>query len=152
MARPPLCSSDRIGRPESEKSLGSLSAITKLTIIPTHRLGISRRQSLQTRGSDHCSPRCAVVERPQSWLPGWSWSSALGTNVAFLFKQRGAVLAPPVRGRHPLRQRRGPLPFARVLARMAVATGCRDVRGLAALRGRVRRRTDAREELGCWSG
>src|SRR5690242_14074760 len=29
--------------------------------------------------------------------------SALGTNVAFLFKQRGAVLAPPVHGRHPLR-------------------------------------------------
>src|SRR5579859_3695880 len=29
--------------------------------------------------------------------------SALGTNVAFLFKQRGAVLAPPVRARHPLR-------------------------------------------------
>src|SRR6478735_11414263 len=29
--------------------------------------------------------------------------SALGTNVAFLFKQRGAVLAPAVQGRHPLR-------------------------------------------------
>src|SRR5579864_1763280 len=29
--------------------------------------------------------------------------AALGTNVAFLFKQRGAVLAPPVQGRHPLR-------------------------------------------------
>jgi drug/metabolite transporter (DMT)-like permease len=29
--------------------------------------------------------------------------SALGTNIAFLFKQRGAVLAPPVRARHPLR-------------------------------------------------
>jgi drug/metabolite transporter (DMT)-like permease len=29
--------------------------------------------------------------------------SALGTNVAFLFKQRGAVSAPPVRARHPLR-------------------------------------------------
>jgi hypothetical protein len=29
--------------------------------------------------------------------------SALGTNVAFLFKQRGAVLAPAVRARHPLR-------------------------------------------------
>ena len=29
--------------------------------------------------------------------------SALGTNVAFLFKQRGAVLAPPVQGRHPVR-------------------------------------------------
>jgi hypothetical protein len=29
--------------------------------------------------------------------------SALGTNVAFLFKQRGAVLAPPVLARHPLR-------------------------------------------------
>jgi drug/metabolite transporter (DMT)-like permease len=29
--------------------------------------------------------------------------SALGTNVAFLFKHRGAVLAPPVRARHPLR-------------------------------------------------
>lgn len=28
--------------------------------------------------------------------------SALGTNVAFLFKQRGAVLAPPVRAHHPL--------------------------------------------------
>jgi hypothetical protein len=29
--------------------------------------------------------------------------SALGTIVVFLFKQRGAVLAPAVRGRHPLR-------------------------------------------------
>lgn len=29
-------------------------------------------------------------------------SSALGTNVAFLFKQRGAVLAPLVQARHPL--------------------------------------------------
>jgi drug/metabolite transporter (DMT)-like permease len=28
---------------------------------------------------------------------------ALGTNIAFLFKHRGAVLAPPVRVRHPLR-------------------------------------------------
>jgi drug/metabolite transporter (DMT)-like permease len=28
---------------------------------------------------------------------------ALGTNVAFLLKQRGAVLAPPVRAQHPLR-------------------------------------------------
>jgi hypothetical protein len=27
--------------------------------------------------------------------------SALGTSLAFLFKQRGAVLAPPVRARHP---------------------------------------------------
>jgi drug/metabolite transporter (DMT)-like permease len=30
-------------------------------------------------------------------------ASALGTNVAFLFKHRGAVLAPPIRARHPLR-------------------------------------------------
>jgi len=30
-------------------------------------------------------------------------ASALATNVAFLFKQRGAVLAPQVRARHPLR-------------------------------------------------
>jgi drug/metabolite transporter (DMT)-like permease len=30
-------------------------------------------------------------------------ASALGTNVAFLFKHRGAVLAPPIRVRHPLR-------------------------------------------------
>src|ERR1700726_469885 len=29
--------------------------------------------------------------------------SALVTNLAFLFKQRGALLAPPVRARHPLR-------------------------------------------------
>ena len=28
--------------------------------------------------------------------------SALATNVAFLFKQRGAVAARPVNGRHPL--------------------------------------------------
>ena len=33
--------------------------------------------------------------------------SALGTNVAFLFKQRGAVLAPPVRATHPLRSAAG---------------------------------------------
>jgi hypothetical protein len=30
-------------------------------------------------------------------------ASALATNAAFLFKQRGAVAAPPVDGRHPLR-------------------------------------------------
>jgi len=30
-------------------------------------------------------------------------ASALGTNAGFLFKQRGAVLAPPVRASHPLR-------------------------------------------------
>lgn len=29
-------------------------------------------------------------------------ASALATNVAFLFKHRGAVLAPPIRVRHPL--------------------------------------------------
>jgi hypothetical protein len=36
-------------------------------------------------------------------MAGLALGSALGTNVAFLFKQRGAVLAPAVRGRHPLR-------------------------------------------------
>jgi drug/metabolite transporter (DMT)-like permease len=30
-------------------------------------------------------------------------ASAVGTNIAFLFKHRGAVLAPPIRVRHPLR-------------------------------------------------
>ncbi|MDX6659376.1 MAG: hypothetical protein QOJ55_198 [Solirubrobacteraceae bacterium] len=30
-------------------------------------------------------------------------ASALGTNLGFLFKQRGAVLAPPIRVRHPVR-------------------------------------------------
>jgi drug/metabolite transporter (DMT)-like permease len=30
-------------------------------------------------------------------------ASALGTNLGFLLKQRGAVLAPPIRMRHPLR-------------------------------------------------
>jgi drug/metabolite transporter (DMT)-like permease len=30
-------------------------------------------------------------------------ASALATNVAFLFKQRGAVLAPPIQARHPAR-------------------------------------------------
>jgi drug/metabolite transporter (DMT)-like permease len=34
-------------------------------------------------------------------------ASALATNVAFLFKQRGAILAPPVRVRHPLRSAAG---------------------------------------------
>jgi hypothetical protein len=30
-------------------------------------------------------------------------ASALATNLSFLFKHRGAVLAPPIRVRHPLR-------------------------------------------------
>src|SRR6478752_8706904 len=34
-------------------------------------------------------------------------ASALVTNIAFLFKQRGAVFAPPVRARHPLRSAAG---------------------------------------------
>ena len=33
--------------------------------------------------------------------------SALVTNIAFLFKQRGALLAPPVRARQPLRSAAG---------------------------------------------
>ncbi len=32
-----------------------------------------------------------------------AFGSALATNLAFLFKHRGAVLAPPIRVRHPLR-------------------------------------------------
>src|SRR5437016_14661315 len=38
---------------------------------------------------------------------GLALGSALGTNVAFLFKQRGAVSAPPVLARHPLRSAAG---------------------------------------------
>jgi drug/metabolite transporter (DMT)-like permease len=34
-------------------------------------------------------------------------ASAVATNVAFLFKHRGAVLAPPIRVRHPLRSATG---------------------------------------------
>jgi drug/metabolite transporter (DMT)-like permease len=34
-------------------------------------------------------------------------ASAVGTNLAFLFKQRGAVLAPPIVARHPLRSAAG---------------------------------------------
>jgi drug/metabolite transporter (DMT)-like permease len=34
-------------------------------------------------------------------------SSAVATNLAFLFKHRGAVLAPPIRVRHPLRSAAG---------------------------------------------
>ena len=34
-------------------------------------------------------------------------ASALATNVAFLFKHRGAVLAPPIQARHPLRSAAG---------------------------------------------
>jgi drug/metabolite transporter (DMT)-like permease len=34
-------------------------------------------------------------------------ASAVATNLAFLFKQRGAVLAPPIRARHPLRSAAG---------------------------------------------
>ena len=33
---------------------------------------------------------------------GLALGAALGTNIGFLFKHRGAVLAPPVRARHPL--------------------------------------------------
>jgi hypothetical protein len=37
-------------------------------------------------------------------IPGLALAlgSALGTNIGFLFKQRGAALAPPVRARHPV--------------------------------------------------
>lgn len=38
---------------------------------------------------------------------GLALASALATNVAFLLKQRGAVLAPPVRATHPLRSAAG---------------------------------------------
>src|ERR1051325_3150808 len=38
---------------------------------------------------------------------GLALGSALGTSLAFLFKQRGALLAPPVRARHPLRSAAG---------------------------------------------
>jgi drug/metabolite transporter (DMT)-like permease len=34
-------------------------------------------------------------------------ASAVATNIAFLFKQRGAVLAPPILARHPLRSAGG---------------------------------------------
>jgi drug/metabolite transporter (DMT)-like permease len=34
-------------------------------------------------------------------------ASALGTNLAYLFKQRGAVVAPPIRIRHPLHSAAG---------------------------------------------
>jgi drug/metabolite transporter (DMT)-like permease len=42
-------------------------------------------------------------------LPGLilALASALATNIAFLFKHRGAVLAPPIRVRHPLRSAAG---------------------------------------------
>ena len=36
-----------------------------------------------------------------------AFASALATNLAFLFKQRGAVLAPPILARHPLRSAAG---------------------------------------------
>jgi drug/metabolite transporter (DMT)-like permease len=39
---------------------------------------------------------------------GLALGSALGTSVAFLFKQRGALLAPPVRARHPVQSAVGP--------------------------------------------
>jgi hypothetical protein len=34
-------------------------------------------------------------------------ASALATNIAFLLKHRGAVLAPPIRALHPLRSAAG---------------------------------------------
>ena len=34
-------------------------------------------------------------------------ASAVATNLAFLFKHRGAVLAPPIQVRHPLRSAAG---------------------------------------------
>jgi drug/metabolite transporter (DMT)-like permease len=42
-------------------------------------------------------------------LPGLilALASALATNIAFLFKHRGAVLAPPIQIRHPLRSAAG---------------------------------------------
>jgi drug/metabolite transporter (DMT)-like permease len=42
-------------------------------------------------------------------IPGliFAVASALGTNLGFLFKQRGAVLAPPIHLRHPVRSAAG---------------------------------------------
>lgn len=51
-------------------------------------------------GPTECGPR-----RAQMMILGLllALASALGTNLAFLFKHRGAVLAPPILVRHPLR-------------------------------------------------
>jgi drug/metabolite transporter (DMT)-like permease len=50
-------------------------------------------------------------------------ASALATNVAFLFKQRGAVLAPPVRASHPLQSAAGLFSSKWFCLGLAVAVG-----------------------------
>lgn len=50
-------------------------------------------------------------------------ASALATNVAFLLKQRGAVLAPPVRAAHPLRSAAGLFSSKWFSVGLAVAVG-----------------------------
>jgi hypothetical protein len=49
---------------------------------------------------------------------GLARSSALGTSVAFLLKQRGAVLAPPVSSAASRAECHGPVPVPLVLARL----------------------------------
>jgi hypothetical protein len=56
-------------------------------------------------GGEHTA---RVRRHPAQWSVviiglGLALASALATNVAFLLKYRGAVLAPPVRASHPLR-------------------------------------------------
>jgi drug/metabolite transporter (DMT)-like permease len=48
---------------------------------------------------------CRATRLPRTMTLGLilALASAVGTNVAFLFKHRGAVLAPPIRVRHPVR-------------------------------------------------
>jgi hypothetical protein len=50
-------------------------------------------------------------------------ASALATNFAFLLKQRGAVLAPSVRVRHPLRSAAGLFRSRRMIAFSLVVAG-----------------------------
>ncbi len=69
---------------------------------PTPLLGRLHHRAHCCRGADAItairSSRILVMIAGLALAVG----SAVGTNVAFLFKQRGAVLAPPVRARHPL--------------------------------------------------
>ena len=60
--------------------------------------------------------------------------SAVATNLAFLFKHRGAVVPPPIRARHPLRSAVGPLRGAilRLSARTTTVGRRDDHRGRAA--------------------
>jgi hypothetical protein len=83
---------ERVGLGDLERSF-DLFVVSYLLVESVHESERKFNDLLLVDGQD------------SSMIPGLilALGSALGTNLGFLFKQRGAVLARPIRLRHPAR-------------------------------------------------